>query len=316
VREYTCTPSNGKVVDSLRTNSLIAEYLYGQPLYPVAPLSWLLPWWSFLCGVAASAAWAGSGGQTLRLLSGCLVAGPLLGTAWAACTRSGWREDPPGDPARDANADAVATLPYTLPGSASAFLSARLSVLRGWWRRVEPRLGRPVVQLAGSTVFALAIAAQLGPQSLVVTLASLAVAYASGLLCPQWAGNPMVTSALPVLGAWLLGHAAYAEIAPLSVLAAAGFSLVFGCLSALDRQRGSVGRNALWLAAPWVVVVASLTGVMQPLAAAVVALLGSLPLLLAPLLESKPGRAQYFRSVQLPLAASMIIAALALGYTP
>jgi hypothetical protein len=309
-------PSDGIDVKSSRPNSLIAEYLYGQPLYPAAPLSWLLPWWSFLCGVAASAAWHASAGHILRLLSGCFVAGPLLGTAWAACTRNEWREQLPDDPRGNANGKAVTSLPYTLPGSASAALSARLSALGSWWQRVEPRLGRPLVQLATSTVFALALAAQLGQQSLVVALASLVVAYVSGLLGPRWAHDPVVSPTLSVLGAWLLGHAAYAQITPLSALAALGFSLAIGCLSALNRRRGSVGQNALWLAVPWAAAVASLIGVMQPVAAALVALLVTPPLLLAPLLETDLGRAQYFRTVQLPLAASMIIAALALGYTP
>jgi hypothetical protein len=304
------------VVESTRSNSLIAEYLYGQPLYPVAPLSWLLSWWSFLCGVAASAAWHTSSGHVLRLLSGGLVAGPLLGTAWAACTRNVWRNGSTEDPPGEAKGNAVAALPYTLPGSASAALSARLSALSRWWQRVEPRLGRPLVQLAASTVFALSIAAQLGGQSLLVALASLVVAYTSGMLRWRWAHSPVVTHALPVLGAWLLGHTAYAEVNPLSLLAAVGFSLVVSCLSALDRRLGPVGQNALFLAVPWALAVASLVGVMQPLAAAAVALLGSLPLLLAPLLETESGRTEYFRAVQLPLAASMIVAALALGYTP
>jgi len=303
-------------VKDSRPNSLIAEYLYGQPLYPLAPLSWLLPWWSFLCGVAASAAWHGTGSQILRLLSGCLLVGPLLGTAWAACTGSGWRKELPNDPPGNASGKRAPALPYTLPGSASAALSARMSALGSWWQRVEPRLGRPLAQLAVSTVFALAIAAQLGGQSLVVTLASLLAAYASGLLRPRWSHNPLVTHALPVLGAWLLGHVAFARIAPLSALAAVGFSLVCGYLSAINGRLGSVGQNALRLAVPWAVALASLIGVMQPVATAVVALLGSLFLLLAPLLETEPGRAQYFHAVQFPLAASMIATAMALGYTP
>jgi hypothetical protein len=252
----------------------------------------------------------------LHLLSGLLLAGPLLGTAWAACTVNAWRQEPPQDPPAKAQSQPVPALPYTLPGSASAALSARLAALGSWWNRVEPRLGRPLAQLAVSTVFALALAAQLGPQSLAITLASLAVAYIGGVLRPHWSLKPLVTPALPMLGAWMLGHTAYAPITPLSLLAGVGFSLVFALLSALHRRSASAGHNALWLALPWALVMVSLIGVMQPLAAAAVVLLGSLPLLLAPLLEAEPGRARYLRTVQLPLATSMIIAALALGYTP
>jgi len=308
--------ANEPIMKSQMPNALVAEYLYGKPLYPLAPLSWLLPWWSFLCGVAASAGWHGSGSHILRLLSGCLLVGPLLGTAWAACTRNGWREELPNDPPGDADGNRVPVLPYTLPGSASAALSARISALGSWWKRVEPRLSRPLAQLALSTVFALAIAAQLGQQSLVIVFASLVVAYASGLLRPRLAHNPLVSHALPLLGAWLLGHAAYARIAPLSALAAVGFSLVCAALFTISHRLRSVRQNTLWLAVPWAVALASLIGVMQPVAAAAVALLGSLFLLLAPLLETEPGRAQYFRTVQIPLAASMIVTAMALGYTP
>lgn len=297
-------------------NSLIAEYLYGRPLYPVAPLSWLLPWWSFLCGVLASAAWQVSIHQLLRLLLGGLVTGPLLGTAWAAATRNGWRDDPPGDsPAHDSSASPL-SLPYTLPGSTSAALSGRLSALGDWWQRVEPRLGRPLAQLVVSTVFALAIAAQLGPQSLVVTLASLAIAYTSGLLRPRWTRHPLILPVLPVLGAWLLGHSACAAVTPLSLLAALGLSLSAGYLCELDRSGGTASRNTIWLAVPWALVLTSVIMGMQPLAAALVALLGSLPLLLAPMLDRDTGRERYFLTVQLPMALSMIIAASALGYTP
>jgi hypothetical protein len=243
-----------------------------------------------------------------------LLAGPLLGTAWAAATRNGWREDVPDDPPGES--EVVASLPYTLPGSASAALSARLSALAGWWQRVEPRLGRPLVQLAVSAVFALAVAAQLGGQSLAIALASLLVAGGGGLLRPRWTRHAVVSHALPVLGAWLLGHAAFAGIAPLSALAAVAFSWVVAGLADLDRSPGSVARKALSTAAPWALAVSAVIAAMQPLAAALVALLGSLPLLLAPLLDSDGGRARYFRALQLALAVSMIAAALALGYTP
>jgi hypothetical protein len=296
----------GTNVESGRPNSLSNEYSYGQSLYPAPPLSWLAPLWSFLCGVAASGAWAWTGSRFLRLLSGLLLVGPLLGLAWATSTQTSWRESPMDDPPGNVPQKPIPALPYTLSGSASHRLGGRLSAALAWWQQVEPRLGRPLLQLLGSTVFSLAVAAQLGQQSLALTVAGLAIAYA----------NRIVSVSVPLFTAWLLGHAVYNTLRPASLFAAASFSVAFYGYSSLNQELGTGVKALTWPVVSQAAAVASLIAVMQPVAAAIVALLGTCPLLLAPLLETERGREQYFRAVQSQLAIGMFVTALALGYTP
>ena len=301
-------------METRRPNSLSNEYLYGQAFYPVTPLSWLAPLWSFLCGVAASAAWAWTGSHLLRLLSGLLLVGPLLGMAWAASTQAGWRDRPVDDPPGTVRQKLIPTLPYTLSGSWSHRLGAWLSAAWAWWQQVKPRLGRPLLQLAGSSIFALTVAAQLGQQSLALTVAGLVIAYASGLRRERSSSNLIIS--VPLFAAWLMGHAVYADLRPPSVLAAASFSVAFYGCSLLNKRTHAVGGGVAWTTVSQVAATAGLIGVKQPVIAVVVALLGTLQLLLVPLLDTEHGRRQYFRAVQFQLAASMLLAALALGYRP
>ena len=303
-------------METRRSNSPSNEYLYGQPFYPATPLSWLAPLWSFVCGVAASAAWTWTGSHLLRLLSGLLLVGPLLGMAWAASTQTSWREEPVDDPPDNTTQESIPALPYTLSGSAGHRLGTRLSTALTWWRQVEPRLGRPLLQLVGSTIFSLTVAAQLGQHTLALTIAVLVIAYASGFGRGPWASHPIASISFPLFTAWLLGHAVYNVPRPVSVLAAASFSLAFYGSSVLNKRLEPVAKGLTWQVAPQVAAVASLIAVKQPVAAAVVALLGTPQLLLAPLLETEHGREQYFRAVQLHLVISMFLTALALGYKP
>jgi len=297
-------------VETRQPNSLSNEYLYGQPLYPAAPLSWLAPLWSFLCGVAASGAWTWTGSGLLRLLLGLLLAGPLLGMAWAASTKTRWRENLTDSPPGDTAANPIPALPYTLPRSASHRLVTWLSAVSAWWQQVKPHLSRPLLHLVVTTIFSLTVAAQLGQQSLVLTAAGLVLAYASGFGRERWGASLLVSVSAPLLLTWLLGHAIYDTLRPASVLIAAFFALTFHGCSALKQAH----KGLAWQVAPQAAVVAGLVAIKQPVAATVVALLGTSGALLAPLLQTQPGREQYFRVLQLQLAASMFVAALALGY--
>ena len=280
-------------IDTKPTHSLISEYLYGQPLYPAAPFSWLAPWLAFVCGTAASASWEWTAGHLLRLLSGLLLAGPLLGTAWAASTQTEWRERAILASSADRHKRSRPVLPYTCPGSQSATLSALLS--RSWatWQQVKPWFSRPLLHLAGSSVFALVIAAQLGPSCLFIAFAVLLIGYGAGW-SRTWRANPMASAGIPLFAAWLLGHAAYSTLRPVPVLAAASFCLAFCSLSVLKERPSSPATGLVGHAVSWLIAVGSLVVVMQPIVAAAVGLLGSLPLLLAPLLETE--REQYFRT--------------------
>jgi hypothetical protein len=170
--------------------------------------------------------------------------------------------------------------------------------------------------LLGSTLFSLAVAAQLGQQSLALTVTGLAIAYASGFGRGRWASSPIVSISVPLFTAWLLGHAVYSTIHPISLLAAASFSFAFYGYYGLNQGLGTDVKGLAWPVVSQAAAVASLIVAMQPLAAAIVALLGTYSLLLAPLLETERGREQYFRAVQSQLAIGMFVTALALGYTP
>jgi hypothetical protein len=303
-------------VETNRPESLINEYLYGRPFYPATPLSWLAPFWSFLCGAAASAGWAWTGSHLLRLLLGLLLVGPLLGLAWAASARTRWQGEAIDDPPDPMAQPSLVALPYTLPGSASQRLAEKWSMARGWWQQVEPRLGKPLVQLVGSTIFALTVAAQLGRQSLALGLLVLTVAHVGGLGRTRWTSAPIVSVSFPLLTAWLLGHAAYDALNPASAFAGVCFALVFYGASVLKDSSEPNAVGLAWQLLPWAAATVTLIAIKQPLIAATVALLGTSQLLLLPLLEREGGHALYFRALQFQLAISMFLAASALGYTP
>ncbi len=315
-----------------KLKSLNNEYLYGQPLFPIAPLSWLAPLWAFLCGVAASAGWQWTSGHLLRVLSGLLLVGPLLGTAWAANVHTQWRaalSTRTEYSGASGSADApprwqTKALPYTLPGSISHRLAVWLAAASSRWQALQPRLGRPLLQMAVSSVFAITVAAQLGQWSLALTIISLSVAYIAGWGPWDWRPKQGGTIFVPVLMAWLLGHVSLTNLQPASATAAASFAAAFYGFSSLYRRTEQLAKGLIWQIVAQLTVVATLIYQEQPLVAAAVALLATPQLLLIPLLESPPGaqspavtrigHARYFRAVQFHVLLSMFLAAAALGY--
>jgi len=299
-------------VEHTAPESLTSDILYGQPLYPAAPLSWMAPLWSFICGAAASGAWSWTAAALLRMAWGLLLAGPLLGLVWAVSISNGWRESLMDDPPPAAD-DAGRALPYTLSGSASHRLAAWLSAVSAWWHQVRPAIGKPTLQLAVCSAFSLIVAGQWGVPSLVLAVLGLATAYACGLGLAKRPFGVLVSIACPMFIAWALGHAAFTRLRPVSLLAAVLFAIIFYSCSALNEHKKPL---VAWQAAAQTAAVGSLIAVKQPLMAAAVALLGTLPSLLLPALETRQGRERYFRSTQWPLAASMLLTALAIGYRP
>jgi hypothetical protein len=154
------------------------------------------------------------------------------------------------------------------------------------------------------------VAAQLGPQCLAITAAALAVAYVSAWNQGRWASGVIISIATPVLLPWLLGHAAYGSVSALSALMAGFFGLTFSAFC----SAGTVNRRLVQQVMPQIGVAVCVVVGGQPVVAGVVTLLTTSQLLLAPLLETQPGRVQYFRLVQAPLVTSMLLAALALGH--
>lgn len=295
-----------------RVDSLNTEYLYGQLLYPVAPLSWLAPLWSFTCGVIASTAWTWTVSSVLRLFLGLLLVGPLLGTVWGAIARVKQCAKPFNSLADNAVSKPAFALPYTLSNSPSYRLSIRLSLLSQWWQEAESLVSRPLVQLATSTIFALTVAAELGWQSLVLTALGLVAAYTTGFSRRQWAFHPVFSISAPLFLDWLLGHVAFAALHPVSIVIALAFALVFcGCFIS-----SQTGQGLAWQVVPQVAAAAILITYGQPVFAAVITLLASPQLLLSQLLGEPKRHGLYFQAVQWQLAFSMFLAAFALGYRP
>ncbi len=303
---------------------------YGERLYPASPLSWLVPLWAYACGAAASGAWKWSGVALLRLLLGLLLAGPLLGLVWGAVltlrsSRVLWltwalglsgQPQAPTDSARadDTSIDSVhgvrQSLPYTQPGSASHRATAWLVGFVARWEHARHHVGQPLVQLAAAALFSLVVAVQLGKQPFILATAGLTMVLTIGFgLSKSYA---CLFTGLPVALAWLLGHASYAALTPLSAALAASFGWAICSSHQVDQGLASPARQAI----PQVVVAGMLVAIKQPIAASIVASLASAGLLLSPLLEEYADRGRYFGAMQAAVAASMVIAALAAGYRP
>lgn len=322
-------------METRQTESFYREYLYGRSPYPVAPLSWVAPFLSYVCGITASTGWMWTIQHMLRFASGLLLVGPLLGTAWAASTQTRWRHsrlEPSAQNLAPQLEEASRpwqdlALPYTLPGSASHRLAVRLATASARWQVLQQSLGRPLLLLVVSSTFALTVAAQLGSQSLALVIVSLAAACSIG--CRESRGTPWrwLSVAAPICIAWLVGHAAFHNLHPISIWAAGCYSAWFYGCSALGSKPESIDRGLFWRVAAQSGVVTSLIIVRQPLVAAVVAILITPQILLLPLRDSQTndnhrglaraeqGHQPYSRALQVPLVASMILTALALGYT-
>jgi len=318
-------------MESSSTHSSAASpLLYGQRLYPASPLSWLAPLWAYACGAAASGAWKWSGPALLRLLLGLLLAGPLLGLVWDAVLallsgRVLWlmwalrlsAQPPPHAslaPAEYAPVDSAQVLrqsmPYTLPGSASHRVAAWFLGFAARWKHARPHVGQALVQLTAATLFSLVVAMQLGKQPLMLAVAGLAVVLAMGF-GPRKKSICLFT-ALPALLAWLLGHASYAGLTPVSAAVATSFGWAFCASHQVDQGLASPARQVV----PQIIVAGTLVAIKQPIAASIVASLASPGLLLSLLLEQDSGHECYFHALQAAVAASMAVAALAAGYRP
>jgi len=283
------------------------EYLYGAPLFPAAPLSWLAPLWCFACGVLASGGLTSNSGSLLRLPLGLLLAGPLLGTAWAGSAQLRHLRSNPDSPVQPSTPESIRSLPYTLPGS----LGHRIAtwVARAVASSQQSPLHKAVWRWLAGSLFSLAVAAQLGPVCLL--LAALGLAGASILAWGRrdHSDSPLLSIALPLLLSWLLGHSAYGPLHVASALSAACFALTFSACASLERKEGEPGAQVALQAAAAAVLVA----IKQPLLAAAIALLATPQLLLASLLTAPSGRGQYFAHIQWTLALSLLLSALALG---
>lgn len=295
---------------SRSSNVLDNGHLYEQALYPTAPFSWLAPLWSFVCGVVASAAWSWTGDSALRLFLGVLLAGPLLGTVWTASARVRRQMVWQDCLSNEGGPKSTLVLPYTVAGSPGYRLATRLSFFATWWQREKLVLSNTVAQWIAGIVFSLAVAAQLGPRSLVVAALGLVAAHIVVFMRGWQILRSKLSISVPLCLAWLLGHVVFAPLNVASAVVAASFAFVFsGCF-----VTSATGRGLIAQVVPQAIVVASLIACSQPLAAVAVTLLASPQLLLAQLLEMPGRRERYFQAIQWHLALGMLLTALALGY--
>ncbi len=312
-----------------------------QASYPVPPLSWLAPLWSYACGVIASSAaivtnpsgvagftgrtasgLAGYGGSALLFMLGLLLAGPLLGTTWGASRQIRYYRGLATDSRADPSQASLRAIPYTLPGSPSHALASWLGACSTWLQHAAPVIGMAPQRLAAGTVFSLVLAAELGQRTLALTAAALLYIGARSLgREPETAhGDEHQTPApailpdifFPMVITWLIGHATYAALRIESVLVAASFALTVWGSWYVHRM----GKGLLHLLLPQALVMVFFIVDQQPVPAAGLALLASAPLLWSSLLTAPGGRTRFLRALQLPLAMAMLLSAWALGYGP
>ena len=285
------------------------EYLYGEPFFPERPLAWLAPIWSCVCGAASSGGCRWAPADWLRLALGLLLIGPLLGTVWIAAAQAPWRYPRRQGRARAAPSASV-EFPYAQVGTASAALTARLARASRRWRSAEPVIGKPLAKFAIAAAFSIAVAGTLGRTCVLITVAGLAVSCLGAALWNQGYAKVVFRIGAPLLLAWLVGNGAFA---PLSV-AASATAVLFAFAVVGWRSAHQNRARETWQALPLLGIAGILAARGQPMLAAAVALLSTPSVLMVPLLQSKAGRAVYFRAMQLPLLAASSLAALALGY--
>ena len=264
------------------------------------PIAWVGPTWAALCGIVASGGFVWQGKDWLRLALLILLVDGGWGTLWAAIASTDWatplrrwRNWRFGEP--------VAAPPYTLPDSTSDRTSHWLGQLRAWWRDVLwPTCGPALSAIAVALPVIVVLAALLGPELLLLSLAVLAVMQ----LGLAWEGcNAAVAVMLP----WLAGHAAFDSLTPSS----AGLALAFTLAWVGNRRADSVWRRALGVVAQ-LLAAALLVALRQPLAAGGLSLLLVPQLALLPWLQRGQPASWYTRHARPWLMAAMLLAAWAL----
>jgi len=296
------------------------EHYYGASFFPVGPLSWAGPLWCYLCGIAASGGWRWTLASGLRLATGLLIVGPLLGTAWAATITLQRLTLPSSDAGSDCTASPRLLLPYALAGSPSERLSRALSRCAARGRAVWPILGTPLLHALSGAVFALILASQLSLQAAVLVLLGIAFALVAG-------GNKVpvvISSTLATLGplwlAWQFGHAAFGALRLLPLLAGTCYAVTLQATIHLHRTNHHITTSLIVLLGTQMAAMSCLLLARQPIIAAATGMLITFQALLSPLVglwqdaSECPRTSDYVRAIQLPIMVSMLLAALAMGY--
>jgi len=266
-----------------------------------SPTAWLGPAWATLCGVVASGRFSWQGEDWLRLALLILLVDGGWGTLWAALGSTDWAK-----PLRRWHnwrfGDPATTLPYTLPDTPGDRASRWLGQLRAWrrdvfWPACGPAVSAIVIALPVTGI----LAALLGPELLLLSLAALAVMQ----LGLAWKGfDAAVAVALP----WLAGHVAFGSTETTPVLASIGLALAFALAWGAAWRAGSRWGGALGIAAQ-LLAAAFLVALRHPLAAGGLVLLVAPQLALLPWLRRGQATSWYVRHTRPWLMAAMLIAA-------
>jgi hypothetical protein len=275
--------------------------------------SWLGPTWAAVCGIVASGGFHWQGRDWPRLALLILLVDGGWGTLWAALGGTDWAT--PLHRWRQSRwrhaykNTSTATLPFTLPGAPGGRLSHFLGRLQIWWREVLwPTCGSNLLTVAVALPVTALLAALLGPELLLLSVAALAVmqlgvVWEGGreIVPPGW--DALIAVALP----WLAGHLTFGPITVRSAGLAALFALAWGEVWQITWPGG----RALALSSQ-LLAMAALVALRRPLAAGTVFLLLIPQLALLPWTLAAQPATWYVRHARPWLMVAMAVAALAL----
>jgi hypothetical protein len=265
---------------------------------------WIGPAWSVICGLIASGAIVWRGQSLLFAVLMILLADGIWATLWWTLVETEWSEvlarwqdieiDQP-----------TRSLPFTQSGSPADRLLRWLEKSRVWLRSIVwPQHGSAILTGLGSIGLGVIVSIIIGWQALALSLAAFALIQLALITRKIRAGSVSIIHGLLAVGlAWLLGHAAFAQINWLSFVIALLFSIAYSGVIEVIRLEKPVRR---WLI-PQILIISLLAILQQPLAAFALISMLSAQALLATVLHGP----RFARSAQWWLMIAMLIAAIA-----
>lgn len=294
-----------------RRPSAAETHYFGRRLFPASPLSWLAPLCYYGCGLLAAGYWKAPGATMIRPLLGLVLVVPLLGAAWQGALGLS-RRRLRIQTATDSNpCPDRFYLPYTLPRSTGQRLAVALARAAGRWKAAHRLLEQPLIELGIGCTGAMIVGTVLGPLTLWVVLAGLAVALVTAFGSGRVANSALATVGVPLLVCWMVALSLSGELGALSTVA--GVSLALGASTTFVVEQ--TGRGLPLQLVPQVLLTVCVLLAGQPFAGLVVGLCAFAQLLWAPALAVIEQRVRYYQSLQVLWVVSMIASALAVGAT-
>lgn len=229
--------------------------------YPEQTGLWLLPSWAVLCGAVASSRIHLVPADAVRLAMSVLLVEGGWGTVWSALWATDWTAVLQ-QWSRWPVPEVRSSIPYARPDAPAGRIAAGLARFHSWWRRsLLPSAGQALGQVLIGLVVSLLLAFALGPEVLLLTLATLALMELALLRGRGAEGAPVGYGGALRMGApWLVGHLAFAPLTLPSVALAGAFSLV-----AVGADAGSTRARLMWIGGQ-LLVVGLLVALQRPLA--------------------------------------------------